>query len=250
MQATSCAAVAFVVLIPMCCTVLHWLAHPSSAVQGECQLSNACQICCQQILSVLTVLLGVTLTPIYSNCSPEVIWLASSTAGASNAVTQAKSCVIVLMLLLTGAHAPNTAVTEAAISQRSSQAHLVLNQLLDNLRTLARSSAHGQKAHRHRGRRRDAGIKKLKQRLVKQALQIRRQKAQQAQHAQRVTRLEEGMQTAGLQCYHKVEQLAKDVTEGHLQQRELSSQVRANTRAQDCWCGWRVLWMTSGRNCR
>ena len=65
---------------------------------------------------------------------------------------------------------------------------------------------------------------------MKQGLQLSRHKAQ---HAQRVTRLEDYSRTVGLDCYHKLVQLATDVKEGHEEHVELSSQVRANTRAQD-----------------
>ena len=68
---------------------------------------------------------------------------------------------------------------------------------------------------------------------MKQELHTRQLKAQQAQYAQRIQRLEHCSRIMRSGGHHKLMQLAEDIKEGKVRQMELSSQVRANTRAQD-----------------
>ena len=134
--------------------------------------------------------------------------------------------------MLTGKQAQINILAKAAVSSHRSEIHQT-GQLLDLYRKLAKSATHRHKAHRRQSKKHVTSVTKLKQRLVKPALQVSRQKAQQAQHARDIVRVLDCMRTVGMDCYNKLRQLVTDFKQAQVQHVELSSQVRANTRAQD-----------------
>lgn len=138
-----------------------------------------------------------------------------------------------MLCLLSGQNAQLKAGCNTALQMRKSEVIALLARQT-YLQRRAKSARH--KKCRQLDRKHKVTVKKLRGRLVKQEVQITKLKTwqtQQAQHAQRTARLQHQMRTGGLDCYHKLTQLAEDVIEGNVQHLELRSHVRANSQAQD-----------------
>lgn len=134
-------------------------------------------------------------------------------------------------LLFTGDFAQFKDLAAAALHKHQSDVSVTLNRQHTHLSKLAKSAGH--RRYRKQGLKQAVKLKRLRQRILKQEQRIRQLKAQQAQHAQHIQGLTHCLGTNGVACCHMLMQLAVDVKEGNVRQMELSSQVRANTRAQN-----------------
>ena len=133
-------------------------------------------------------------------------------------------------LLFTGDLAEFKDLAAAALRKHQSEVNTTLNRQHTHLSKLAKS-ADGHR--RHTKQELKQAVKLLRQRILKQERRTRQLKAQQAQHAQHIQGLTHCLGTVGVESCHKLMQLAEDVKKGNVQYKELSSQVRANTRAQN-----------------
>ena len=137
------------------------------------------------------------------------------------------------MLFLTGDHAQFETLAKAALQKHKSETCVALDQSNTHLKMFAKSVRHWQTRFMRHGNNNRRTLKKLKRCLVKQGRRVRSLKAKQAQQAQCIAKLECCVCTAALEMDQNLVQLATDVKEGQVQHSQLSSEVRANTKAQD-----------------
>ena len=147
----------------------------------------------------------------------------SSTHSAQGGGTQ--------LLVSTGESAGLKAMAAAALEKHKSEVIATLTWQHSQFRKLAKTAGH-RRCRRQRVKWR-LKVKKLRRRLMKQELHTRQLNVRQAQYAQRIQRLEHCSRIMGSEGHHKLMQLAEDVKEINVRHMELSSQVRANTRAQN-----------------
>ena len=133
-------------------------------------------------------------------------------------------------LLFTGDLAEFKDLAAAALQKYQSEVSVTLNRQHTHLSKLAQSAGH--RTHRKLELKQAVKLQRLRQRILKQERRTRQLKAQQAQHAQHIQGLTHCFGTVGMESCHKLMQLAEDVKKGNVRYMELSSRVRANTRAQ------------------